>query len=108
MTGALLTSHCMCHILLTAKRIAKDCNIWIETLCHGNWMAQTVPSSLYNGNYGLPWSWFDMAFTYSSLVALRSMTKLLSWSFVAVVFKIESPMSLCFDLLLVWTAGWKN
>ena len=30
------------HTLLTAKRIAKDCNIWIETLCHGNWMAHTL------------------------------------------------------------------
>jgi hypothetical protein len=33
------------------------------------------------------------------------MTKLLSCSFVAVVLRIDSLMSLCFDLLLVWTAA---
>jgi len=49
-----------------------------------------------------------MAFVHSSLVALQSITKCLSCSFVEVVFEIDSVMSLCFDLLLVWTAREKT
>jgi hypothetical protein len=49
-----------------------------------------------------------MIFVWSSLLALCSITKLVSRSFVAVVFAIDSPMRLEFDTLLAWTGKKKQ